>query len=52
MQISEKEYISKLVKAIINRTADEQNDGEGQIVIYTGVWVWQDGSLHDEPEYV
>lgn len=29
----------------------DQTDNDGQIVIYTGVYKWADGSLHTEPEH-
>ena len=31
---------------------DEQDDGTGQIVFYTGWYEWKDGILRDEPENV
>lgn len=27
-------------------------DNEGQFIIYTGLYEWQDGSIHYEPEQV
>lgn len=29
---------------------DIQDDGSGQQVVYTGVFLWADGSYRDEPE--
>jgi len=27
-----------------------ETDNQGQIVIYTGLFLWEDGTIHDEPE--
>src|ERR1700722_17041929 len=27
-----------------------EEDGQGQIVIYTGLFRWEDGTIHDEPQ--
>lgn len=29
---------------------DEETDSDGQILIYTGIYKWEDGSLHAEEE--
>lgn len=27
-----------------------ETDNDGQLIIYTGIWRWKNGSYHDEPE--
>lgn len=27
-----------------------ESDNDGQLIIYTGIYQWEDGSFHDEPE--
>lgn len=48
MIISQKEYEQRIRDALDNGELDEETDNEGQIVIYTGVFEWSDGTLHDE----
>jgi hypothetical protein len=31
---------------------DCERDYDGQLMIYTGVYMWEDGTLHDEDELV
>ena len=37
-------------EAIKNRTSTFETDESGQIVIYTGLYRWRDGSIHQEEE--
>lgn len=30
--------------------SDCPKDNDGQLIIYTGVYVWEDGTWHNEPE--
>jgi len=34
------------------RADDCELDNDGQLVFYTSVYQWEDGTLHDEPEEV
>lgn len=31
-------------------TSSTEKDNEGQLIIYTGYYLWSDGSVHEEPE--
>ena len=47
-------FKSWLIEAIRNDEIDYETDGYendgGQLIIYTGMFVWADGSIHDEKE--
>ncbi len=42
------EYQAK--KSELRIKEDIQVDNYGQVIIYTGVYHWKNGSIHDEPE--
>lgn len=36
---------------LIKDGEDVQFDNNGQAVVYTGIYRWEDGSFHTEPEF-
>ena len=34
----------------VRRTQEFDRDNEGQLVLYTGLFEWKDGTIRDEPE--
>jgi len=48
--IARTEFIRQIIEALMNGASDEQTDNEGQIVIYTGMYEWCDGTIHDVPD--
>ena len=48
--ITKVEFDRRVIESLTQGHADEQTDNEGQIVIYTGMYEWSDGSIHDEPD--
>lgn len=48
-----KTYTVAEVQEIIVQTAQDglyDEDYDGQLILYTGIFVWSDGTYHDEPE--
>jgi len=47
---SVEEAMETIVKNCHTMIMMDETDNEGQVVIYTGVYQWKDGSFHDESE--
>jgi len=48
--ITRTEFIRQVIEALMNGASDEQTDNEGQIMIYTGMYEWTDGTVRDTPD--
>jgi len=48
--ITSNEAIIEVARTILDGTASTENDNQGQVIIYTGIYEWEDESLHYEPE--
>jgi hypothetical protein len=48
--IARTEFIRQVIEALMNGASDEQTDNEGQIIIYTGMYEWSDGTVRDTPD--
>ena len=44
------EVVHLIVDGNPKNANDVETDYDGQLIIYTGIYVWKDGSFHDEPE--
>jgi len=47
---TDEEFQTHLITSIVQGDADEQTDSKGQILIHTGIYEWNDGTLRDEPD--
>lgn len=45
-----KEFRAMVVAQVVEGTADEQTNHRGEILIHTGVFEWNDRTLHDAPD--
>lgn len=43
-------YTEEQVQQMLNALGTYEHDNQGQIVIYTGVFEWEDGTYHDAPD--
>jgi hypothetical protein len=43
-------YTDEQVNKMLSCLGTLEHDNQGQLVIYTGVFKWTDGSYHDEPD--
>lgn len=50
-QIPEEEVVSYISETLMEGRADIQNDNNGQLIIYTGIFEWEDGKYYTEPEH-
>lgn len=50
-QYTEEEVVKLLTEQVTEgHPADYERDLSGQLVVYTNVWMWDDGTYHDGPE--
>ena len=50
MIIDRKEFIQRIIESLQNDWADERTTDDGEIVILTSMYEWENGTIHDEPE--
>jgi hypothetical protein len=50
MKLTETEYQRRVIELIVSGDMCEEASNIGEIVIYTGMYEWNDSSIHDEPD--
>jgi hypothetical protein len=48
--LTKTEFDRQVIESLVQDHADIQTDNEGQLLIYTGLYEWCDGSIHNEPD--
>jgi len=49
--ITKEEVIDAIVETVSNSSPkDFDVDNDGQLIVYTGIFLWRDGTFHDEIE--
>lgn len=49
-EISRTEAQRRIIEIAESGFEDCDTDNDGQMIIYTGIYYWRDGTLRDEPE--
>jgi hypothetical protein len=49
MTLTSKQVVDQIINLVTNPQSLD-TDNEGQLVVYTGVYLWKDETFHNEPE--